>query len=178
MSYATGSTVKLVRTNSLTSVKDLIKTFDSEKKQKVTVHAGMRKYLSTTVLNVTKAVGEVTGVGHGNTLPKKKFVLAKAKFTETSTPLPLTTAPPAPSSSSSSSSASEAVGPSLDCSTSTGGTEDVFHNMSSEADKTKMDERKDTQKRPHSTSPEAQAGPDLLSKKKKGGISRSASNSP
>ena len=73
MSYATGSTVKLVRTNSLTSVKDLIKTFASEKQQKVTVHAGMRKYLSTTVLNVTKAVGEVTGVGHGNTIPKKSL---------------------------------------------------------------------------------------------------------
>ena len=180
MSYATGSTVKLVRTNSLTSVKDLIKTFAPEKQQKVTVHAGMRKYLSTTVLNVTKAVGEVTGVGHGNTIPKKKFVLAKTKFTENSTPVPLITAPPAPSSSSSSSSATldSSVGPSLDCSTSTGGTEDVFHNMSSEADKTKMDESKDTQKRPHSTSPEALARPVLVSKKKKGGVSRSASNSP
>ena len=50
--------------------------------------------------------------------------------------------------------------------------------MSSEADKTKMDESKDTQKRPHSTSPEALARPVLVSKKKKGGVSRSASNSP
>ena len=79
MSYATGSTVKLVRTNSLTSVKDLIKTFAPEKQQKVTVHVGMRKYLSTTVLNVTKAVGEVTGVGHGNTIPKKKVCVSQDK---------------------------------------------------------------------------------------------------
>ena len=73
MSYATGSTVKLVRTNSLTSVKDLIKTFDLEKKQKVTVHAGMRKYLSTTVLNVTKAVGEVKELGTETPFLKKSL---------------------------------------------------------------------------------------------------------
>ena len=184
MSYATGSTVKLVRTNSLTSVKDLAKAFASENQSKVTVHGGMRKYLSTTVHNVTKAVGEVTGVGHSNTLTKKKFVLSQTKLTDISTTLPTAAVPPAlipPTASSSAASEVEAVldsstGPSLNCSTSTGA-EEVFHNMSSEAEKSNMDESKDTGKRPHSVSPVTLAKPATMPKKKKGVI-RSASNSP
>ena len=61
MSYATGSSVRLVRTNSLTSVKDLIKSFAAENKKK-TVQTGMKSYFSA----VTKAVGEVTGLTVSN----------------------------------------------------------------------------------------------------------------
>ena len=57
MSYATGSSVRLVRTNSLTIVKDLIKSFTAENKKK-TVQTGMKSYFSA----VTKAVCEVTGL--------------------------------------------------------------------------------------------------------------------
>ena len=61
MSYATGSSVRLVRTNSLTIVKDLIKSFTAENKKK-TVQTGMKSYFSA----VTKAVCEVTGLTVSN----------------------------------------------------------------------------------------------------------------
>ena len=103
--------MRLVRTNSLTSVKDLIKSFAAENKKR-TVQTGMKSYFSA----VTKAVGEVTGLSVSNsTTPTSITPLISNNI----------------SSSSTTSSTSSGSLPNISIATTGDG--EVFHDMSDTA---------------------------------------------
>ena len=111
--------MRLVRTNSLTSVKDLIKSFAAENKKR-TVQTGMKSYFSA----VTKAVGEVTGLSVSNsTTPTSITPLISNNI----------------SSSSTTSSTSSGSLPNISIATTGDG--EVFHDMSDTAATTTMTEQ-------------------------------------